>query len=74
MKNDKLFSSENYRFYSREKLLYIAWACYRNENRNICFNVLRKLFKISEFILIIHVIDFITCILSLLTHFLSDKT
>ena len=24
------FSSENYSFYSREKLLYIAWACFRN--------------------------------------------
>ena len=26
----QLFSSENYRFYTREKLLYIAWACFRN--------------------------------------------
>ena len=25
------FSSENYRFYSREILLYIAWACLRND-------------------------------------------
>ena len=24
------FSSENSSFYSREKLQYIAWACYRN--------------------------------------------
>ena len=24
------FSSENYRFYSREKLQYITWACFRN--------------------------------------------
>ena len=25
------FSSENYCFYSREKLQYITWACFRNE-------------------------------------------
>ena len=24
------FSSENYRSYSREKLQYITWACFRN--------------------------------------------
>ena len=30
MGKNQLFSSENYRFYSREKSLNIAWACFRN--------------------------------------------
>ena len=29
MKSQKI-SSENYHFYSREKSLYIAWACFRD--------------------------------------------
>ena len=29
-KNNNIFSSENYHFDSREKLLYIEWACFRN--------------------------------------------
>ena len=32
------FSSENYDFYSREILLYIAWACLRNDMRKIYQN------------------------------------
>ena len=31
MKKVKTNSTENCHFYSREKLLYIAWACFRNE-------------------------------------------
>ena len=44
-KNIFLFSSENNRFYSREKVLLITWACFRNEKamllgRSIfCFSV-----------------------------------
>ena len=29
------FSSENYHFYIREELLYIAWACFHNVSDNI---------------------------------------
>ena len=29
-KNSKKHSTENCHFYSREKSLYIAWACFRN--------------------------------------------
>ena len=31
MKIVKINSTENCHFYSREKSLYIAWACFRNE-------------------------------------------
>ena len=30
-KNSQKSSTENCRFYSREKSLYIAWACFRND-------------------------------------------
>ena len=33
--NYQLFSPENYRFYTREKLLFIAWACFRNEKNTV---------------------------------------
>ena len=29
--NSKKTSTENFHFYRREKLLYIAWACFRND-------------------------------------------
>ena len=31
MKKVKKKSNENYHFYSREKSLYIAWVCFRND-------------------------------------------
>ena len=29
--NSQKYSTENCHFYSREKFLYIAWACFRND-------------------------------------------
>ena len=48
------FSSENYRFYSREISLYIAWACLRNEGGKSILRAqprpqLLKWFKIFSF-------------------------
>ena len=37
-KNIKKFSSENYHFYSREILQYIAWACLHNDIRHCTKN------------------------------------
>ena len=39
------FSSENYRFYSCEKLQYITKACYRNVWKSICLFFLKILSK-----------------------------
>ena len=34
--NSKKISTENCHFYSREKSLYIVWACFRNGYKNTC--------------------------------------
>ena len=31
LENSHTFSNENCQFYGREKSLYVAWACFRNE-------------------------------------------
>ena len=35
--NSQNISTENCHFYSREKSLYIAWACFRNGKTNLNF-------------------------------------
>ena len=45
------FSSENHFFYNSEKLLYIKWACFRNDSVSLLFNYLDSimaLVSISE--------------------------
>ena len=43
MKIVKKKSSENCNFYSHEKSLYIAWACFRNVTvKKTCFKYMQK--------------------------------
>ena len=50
------FTSENYLFYNREKLLYITSACFRNEENNfvsctVSRMTLKKYVFLSHFLL-----------------------
>ena len=42
--NSKKNSTKNCHFYSHEKSLYIAWACFRNIWSSLTLGVLNKLF------------------------------
>ena len=62
MKIVKKKSTENWHFYSREKSLYIAWACFRNE-----FDLFIYLFNIGsnrakmELLLLLPLLSLVTC-------------
>ena len=47
------FSSEYYNFYSREILLYIAWACFRNDISWCCLLDILNAIKLSCIVLIL---------------------